>query len=103
MEKKKPQKSPTKFERKLKVKDKKRTRLPKHNLRNILPTIRCFCGAKILIIRDSKAMDVAIGNHLDEHRRTEKDARKAAAKRALAELNLLAQLFEFVAKLEIGY
>ena len=48
-------------------------------------------------------MDVAIGNHLDEHRRTEKDARKAAAKCALAELNLLAQLFEFVAKLEIGY
>ena len=103
MEKRSLKRVPTKFERKLKVKDKKRTRLPKHNLRNILPTIRCFFGAKILIIRDSKAMDVAIGNHLDEHRRTEKDARKAAAKCVYPELNLLDQLFEFVAKLEIGY
>jgi DNA-directed RNA polymerase subunit RPC12/RpoP len=35
-----------------------------------LPTIRCMCGSRILIVPDLKAMNRAIKNHLAEHRQT---------------------------------
>ena len=100
MEKTKPQQNPTKFVRELKVNNENQTLSPKHNLKNILPTIRCFCGAKILIIRDSKAMEVAIGNHLDKHRRAEKDPKKAAVVWALAEQFFIEQLFDYASNME---
>jgi hypothetical protein len=34
-----------------------------------MPTIRCICGTKILVVPDLKAMDIAIKNHLDEHKK----------------------------------
>ena len=103
MEKTKPQQNSKKFERKLKVSYRNQASCPEQNLEDALPTIRCLCGTKILIIPDSKAMDAAIANHLDRHRRANKDAEKAAAKCALMELSLLAQLFEFAASIENGY
>ncbi len=35
-----------------------------------LPTIRCMCGLRILIVPDLKAMNRAIKNHVAEHRQT---------------------------------
>lgn len=35
-----------------------------------LPTIRCMCGLRILIVPDLKAMNHAIKNHVAEHRQT---------------------------------
>ncbi len=37
-----------------------------------MPTIRCVCGTKILVVPDLKAMDTAIKNHLVEHKKTHK-------------------------------
>ena len=34
-----------------------------------MPTIRCVCGLRILIVPDLKAMNRAIKNHLAEHKR----------------------------------
>lgn len=38
--------------------------------RKNMPTTRCLCGFKILLVPDSKAMDRAIKNHLVEHKKT---------------------------------
>lgn len=35
-----------------------------------MPTIKCVCGAKILVIPDLKAMNNAIRNHISEHKKT---------------------------------
>jgi len=34
-----------------------------------MPTIRCVCGLRILVVPDLKAMNRAIKNHLEEHKR----------------------------------
>jgi hypothetical protein len=36
-----------------------------------MPTIRCVCGLRILIIPDLKAMNRAIKNHVDEHKQAD--------------------------------
>ncbi len=36
-----------------------------------MPTIRCVCGLKILIVPDLKAMNRAIKNHVTEHMRAD--------------------------------
>ena len=36
-----------------------------------MPTIRCVCGLRILVVPDLKAMKRAIKNHVDEHRRAD--------------------------------
>jgi hypothetical protein len=38
---------------------------------NGMPTIRCLCGLKILIVPDLKAMNRAIRNHLAEHKQAD--------------------------------
>jgi len=36
-----------------------------------MPTIKCVCGTRILVVPDLKAMNRAIGNHLIEHRQAD--------------------------------
>ena len=36
-----------------------------------MPTIRCVCGLRILIVPDLKAMNRAIKNHLAEHKQAD--------------------------------
>ena len=34
-----------------------------------MPVIRCVCGSEILVVPDLKAMNLAIKNHVAEHKR----------------------------------
>jgi hypothetical protein len=36
-----------------------------------MPTIRCVCGLRILVVPDLKAMNHAIDNHVAEHKQTD--------------------------------
>src|SRR5674476_1011292 len=36
-----------------------------------MPTIRCVCGLRILVVPDLKAMNRAIRNHVVEHKQTD--------------------------------
>lgn len=36
-----------------------------------MPTIRCVCGSRILVVPDLKAMNLAIKNHVAEHRQSD--------------------------------
>ena len=36
-----------------------------------MPTIRCVCGMRILVVPDLKAMNRAIKNHVAEHRQAD--------------------------------
>ncbi len=36
-----------------------------------MPTIRCVCGLRILVVPDLKAMNLAIKNHVAEHKQTD--------------------------------
>jgi hypothetical protein len=51
--------------------------LAKHE--NQLPTLRCLCGAEILVVPDLKALSQAIENHLSEHVKTSVSKDKAVA------------------------
>jgi hypothetical protein len=46
----------------------RKSKLANHKKR--LPTLRCLCGADILVVPDLKAMNQAIKNHLAEHKKT---------------------------------
>ena len=50
-----------------------------------LPTLRCLCGAEILVVPDLKAMGRAIENHLSEHKKTSWGKDKAVAIGVLAQ------------------
>jgi hypothetical protein len=39
-----------------------------------MPIVRCVCGFEILVLPDLKAMNLAIKNHLGEHKQTHNDA-----------------------------
>jgi len=41
-----------------------------------LATVRCVCGAEILVVPDLKAMELAIENHVDEHRKASNDSER---------------------------
>lgn len=47
--------------------------------KKLSPTLRCLCGAEILVVPDLKAMDQAIKNHLSEHEKTTAGKDKAVA------------------------
>jgi hypothetical protein len=36
-----------------------------------MPTVRCVCGLRILVVPDLKAMNRAIRNHVVEHKQTD--------------------------------
>ena len=36
-----------------------------------MPTIRCVCGSRILVVPDLKAMNRVIKNHVAEHKQTD--------------------------------
>jgi len=38
-------------------------------IKRSLPTIRCVCGRKILVVPDLKAMNKAINDHVAEHKK----------------------------------
>jgi hypothetical protein len=37
--------------------------------KNRMPIVRCVCGSEILVVPDLKAMSIAIGKHVAEHKR----------------------------------
>jgi hypothetical protein len=43
-----------------------------------LPTVKCLCGFKILVVPDLKAMNRAIKNHLTKHKKAHTDSVKLA-------------------------
>ncbi len=45
-----------------------------NNLNERLPTIKCECGAEILLLPDLKAMNRAIKAHVAEHKKKEKNS-----------------------------
>ncbi len=42
-----------------------------------LPTIKCACGAEILLVPDVKLMSKALEAHVEEHTRKNKNAKEA--------------------------
>ncbi len=55
-----------------------------------MPTVRCVCGFKILVIPDLKAMNRAIKNHLAKHKQAHiKSERLAFFEESLAEQVLI--------------
>jgi hypothetical protein len=56
-----------------------------------LPTIKCSCGAEILVLPDLEAMSTALKNHVEEHRKANpkvNEAELSAVEQALIELML---------------
>jgi hypothetical protein len=56
-----------------------------------LPTIKCSCGAEILVLPDLEAMNTALKNHVEAHRKANPKASEAelsAVEQALIELLL---------------
>jgi hypothetical protein len=47
----------------------RKSKFAKH--RKGMPTIRCVCGLRILIVPDLKAMNRAIKNHVAEHKQAD--------------------------------
>ena len=43
-----------------------------------LPTVKCACGFKILVVPDLKAMNKAIKNHLAKHKRAQVNSGRLA-------------------------
>ena len=37
----------------------------------VMPTIRCLCGIRILVVPDLKAMNRAVKNHVAEHKKAD--------------------------------
>jgi hypothetical protein len=56
--------------------------------------IKCECGAEILLLPDSKAMDRAIEVHVAEHRKKAKDVARAAADASRIRNILIAQVLK---------
>jgi hypothetical protein len=57
---------------------------------NGLPTVKCVCGFKILVVPDLKAMNRAIKNHLAKHKKAHTDSvRLAFFEESLAEQVLI--------------
>jgi DNA-directed RNA polymerase subunit RPC12/RpoP len=55
-----------------------------------LPTVRCVCGFRILVVPDLKAMNRAIKNHLTKHKKAHTDSvRLAFIEASLAEQVLI--------------
>ena len=42
------------------------------DIREGMPIIRCFCGAKMLVVPDLNAMNRAIENHIVEHKKMDR-------------------------------
>jgi hypothetical protein len=42
-----------------------------------LPTVKCVCGAEILLVPDVKLMSKALEAHVEEHKRKFKNAKEA--------------------------
>jgi hypothetical protein len=53
--------------------------------RTSMPIIKCVCGTKILVVPDLRAMDLAIKNHVAEHKKTNKTIGKVLAPGLLTE------------------
>ena len=41
-----------------------------------IPTVTCVCGLEILVVPDLKAMNIAIKNHVGEHRKRDDDSER---------------------------
>jgi len=46
-----------------------------NDLNERLPTIKCECGAEILLVPDLQAMNCAINAHVEEHKKKERNSR----------------------------
>ena len=65
-----------------------------NDLNERLPTIKCECGAKILVLPDLQAMNRAIKAHVAEHKNKERNSRSSSSTRSnigqlLSQLTLL--------------
>jgi len=63
-----------------------------------LPIIKCFCGAKILLVSNVKLMSKAIDTHVEKHKRKVKDPAEAEKESDKVSEYLIMQLFEKVSK-----
>jgi len=63
-----------------------------------LRTIKCLCGAEILVMPDLAAMNQAIKMHLAEHKKSSQDAAKRASELAQIEQSLIEQLFRIASE-----
>jgi hypothetical protein len=50
-----------------------------------MPTVRCDCGFEILVVPDSKAMSIAIKNHVAEHKKASESSKRILAPGSLTE------------------
>jgi len=55
-----------------------------------MPTIRCVCGMRILIVPDLKAMNRAIKNHVTKHKQADHDLMPDSLEEFLTEQILIA-------------
>lgn len=68
--------------------------------RGKIPTIRCVCGAQILVVPDLKAMSNAIENHIDKHMK-QKPLVEANYSSNEVRHFLIAQLFKIIDEIEV--
>ncbi len=59
-----------------------------------LPVIRCFCGAKILLLPDVKLMSKAIEAHVEEHTKNIKETKKAEEEAERVRDDLITKVFD---------
>lgn len=59
-----------------------------------LPLLKCECGAEILLLPDLRLMNHAIEVHVSEHRKKEKDPKKASIEAARIRDILIDQLLK---------
>jgi hypothetical protein len=62
-----------------------------------LPTIRCSCGAEILVLPDLEAMSKALKNHVEDHRRI--NPKSPDAELSTVEQELVEKLLKLAAEL----
>lgn len=48
-------------------------------LKKRMPIVRCACGSEILVLPDLKAMNIAIENHVAEHKKERDSSEKVTA------------------------
>jgi hypothetical protein len=63
-----------------------------------VPVLTCECGAQILLLPDLKVMNHAIEVHIAEHRKKEKDRRKAAVTASHIRQILIEQLLKIASE-----
>ena len=64
-----------------------------------LPTIKCTCGAEILVMPDLDAMNQAIQNHMAKHKKTNRPSAEGTEEESILEQFLVEQLLRIAGRL----